>query len=42
MLQIDVLSRVPVYEQIIDQIESLIATGAMKVGHKPLMQAQVD
>ena len=32
MLQIDVLSRVPVYEQIIDQIESLIATGAMKAG----------
>ena len=32
MLQIDVLSRVPVYEQIIDQIETLIATGAMKAG----------
>ena len=32
MLQIDILSRVPVYEQIIDQIETLIATGAMKAG----------
>ncbi len=30
MLQIDVLSRVPVYEQIISQIEMLVAAGVLK------------
>ena len=29
MLQIDVLSRVPVYEQIISQIEMLVAAGVL-------------
>lgn len=32
MLQIDVLSRVPVYEQIISQIEMLVAAGVLKEG----------
>ncbi len=31
-MQIDAMSRVPVYEQIVEQIESLVAAGIMKAG----------
>lgn len=32
MLQIDVMSRIPVYEQIVSQVERLVAAGVMNPG----------
>lgn len=34
MFTIDVMSRVPVYEQIIDQLERLVLTGALRPGEQ--------
>lgn len=34
MFQIDVMSRVPVYEQIVDQVEMFLLTGILKAGDK--------
>ena len=32
MFQIDALSRVPVYEQLVDQMEKLVLSGLLKAG----------
>lgn len=34
MFQIDVMSRTPVYEQLVDQVEKFILTGILKEGDK--------
>ncbi len=34
MFQVDIMSRVPVYEQIVEQLEQFVLTGVMKEGDK--------
>lgn len=34
MFQIDIMSRIPVYEQIVDQVEMFLLTGILKAGDR--------